>query len=77
MVDGDFGDDAYYDLGWGIRFNRFVELEVAYNNFGDVADNGVELTSFSYGANVGFAISEGSRLYLATGSERLDSDETV
>lgn len=73
----DAGTDIVLDLGGGIQFNDHVELELAYNRYGDIGPFDIGITSFSYGLNLGGKISENTRLYGIIGAERLDADDTV
>lgn len=75
--DSDFDTDIVLDIGGGIQFNDHVELEIAYNRYGDIGPFDIGITSFSYGLNLGGKISENTRLYGIIGAERLDADDTV
>ena len=76
-ADTDYYNGAYYDIGAGVQFNEYIEFEVDYNNYGDVGPYEIEITSFSYGLNLGANVSENTRLFVVVGAERLEADETV
>ncbi len=74
MVDTDADNSLYFDLGAGVQLNKNIEVEIAYNDFGDGGLNGVDFSSYSLGVNLGGYISEKNRLYVILGAERLEAD---
>ncbi|MBB6523444.1 outer membrane beta-barrel protein [Pseudoteredinibacter isoporae] len=76
-ADTDFDNGIYFDVGGGVQFNDHIEMEVGYNHYGDVGPYGIDVTSFSYGLNLGGKISENTRLFAVLGAERLELDDTV
>lgn len=75
--DTDFENDSLIRYGGGIQFNEHVELEINQNDYGDVGPFGLEVTSLSYGLNLGGPISERARMFAIVGSERLEVDDTA
>lgn len=62
------------NLGTGIHFNDYVDLEIAYNDYGGGDD--VSYSSYSLGMNVGGPVSDSARMFLTFGAERLKTDGT-
>jgi hypothetical protein len=73
----DFDSGAYYGIGGGLQFNENIEIEVAYNNYGDSGPFGLEVSSISYGVNLGGRVSDSMRLFAILGSETLEVDGTA
>lgn len=65
--------DVHYDVGLGLAFNENIELEAAYNDFGDVASFRGEITSYSVGLNIGGPIAENLRVFGVLGAEKLEA----
>ena len=77
FADADDGDTStYFDIGGGVKFNNNVELELAYNDFGDLGLDGIDFTSYSLGLNLGGKVSESVRLFAILGVEDLEADGT-
>jgi hypothetical protein len=76
-ADTDFDNGFYFDVGGGIKFNDNIEFEVAYNDYGEIGPYGVEITSYSYGINLGGKVSDSTRLFAILGAERLEADDSV
>ncbi|WP_317933520.1 outer membrane beta-barrel protein [Halioxenophilus sp. WMMB6] len=74
IADTDYDTDYFFDLGGGVQLGSFVDLEVAYNRFGDVGPFGTGVSSFSYGANIGSRASEDARFFFVVGGEQLKVD---
>lgn len=77
LADTDWGTDAYLSISGGVRFNEHVELEIGYNNYGDSGPFEVEITSFSYGLNIGGPVSDTVHLFVTAGAERLEADDSA
>ena len=77
FADTEYETDLYIGLGGGVQFNDFIELEAAYNNYGNVAPFDINVESYSVGLNIGGYVSNTVRLFGIIGSERLKVDETV
>lgn len=61
-----------FSVGGGYQFNEHVELEAAYNDYGERGV--IDVTSFSAALNLGAPISETTRIYGVLGAERLEAD---
>ncbi len=76
-ADTDYDSGVYFDFGGGIQFNDNIEFEIAYNDYGDIAPFGIEVTSLSYGINLGGYVSDTTRVFAILGAERLEIDDTA
>ena len=77
FADTDWESDVYISITGGIRFTEHIELEVGYNNYGDSGPFEIEVTSLSYGLNLGGPVSETVNLFVTAGAERLKADDSV
>lgn len=75
--DTDFETEVYFALGGGIKFNDNVELEVGYNDYGEVGPLGIDVTSYAVGLNLGGRVGEKVRFFATLGGERLEAEDTV
>ncbi len=73
----DSTNSTFYALGGGVQFNKNIELEVAYNDFGDFDSGDIDFTSYSLGLNLGGEVATGTSLYFVIGVEEVQAEGTV
>ncbi len=77
LTDTDYDNGMYFEFGGGVQFNQNAELELSYNNFGDVGPFDTKVTSTAFNLNLGGPLSDTTRVYAILGSERLKADGNV
>jgi len=69
-ADNDFDSGVSFTVGGGLQFKEHIEIELAYNDYGE--DGVTDVTAYSAGINLGGKVSDTLRLYGILGAERLE-----